>query len=114
MLGIRKALGLFANLRPALLYPELAEASTLKSGRVAGLDFMIVRELTGDIYFGEPRGRAERRRRRRGLRHDALRRRARSARIARVGFETARRRRGRLCWVDKANVLDTSILWREV
>jgi 3-isopropylmalate dehydrogenase len=75
ILGIRKALGLFANLRPALLYPELAAASTLKPEVVAGLDLMIVRELTGDIYFGEPaRTRPQRRGRRRGLRHDALQR----------------------------------------
>ena len=75
ILGIRKALGLFANLRPALLYPELAAASTLKADVVAGLDLMIIRELTGDIYFGEPRGRRQQRRGRgRRLRHDALRR----------------------------------------
>ena len=114
ILGIRKALGLFANLRPALLYPELAAASTLKAEVVAGLDLMIIRELTGDIYFGEPRGR------RKGAAGDdegfdtmcygagEIRR------IARVGFETARSRSRRLCSVDKANVLDTSILWREV
>jgi 3-isopropylmalate dehydrogenase len=114
ILGIRKALGLFANLRPALLYPELAAASTLKADVVAGLDVMIVRELTGDIYFGEPRGRrttAE------GEREgfDTMRYAdSEIARIARVGFETARRRRRKLTSVDKANVLDTSILWREV
>jgi 3-isopropylmalate dehydrogenase len=113
ILGIRKALGLFANLRPALLYPELATASTLKPEVVAGLDLLIVRELTGDIYFGQPRGR-----------------RANAAgevegfdtmhyaeseirRIARVGFEAAQKRSRRLTSVDKANVLDTSILWRE-
>ena len=114
ILGIRKALGLFANLRPALLYPELAAASTLRADVVAGLDVMIVRELTGDIYFGEPRGRrttAE------GEREgfDTMRYAdSEIARIARVGFETARRRRRKLTSVDKANVLDTSILWREV
>ncbi len=114
ILGIRKALGLFANLRPALSYPELAGASTLKSEVVAGLDLLIVRELTGDIYFGEPRGRQ---RNAAGddegfdtMRYSA----SEIRRIARVGFETARRRGGRLCSVDKANVLDTSILWREV
>ena len=113
ILGIRKALGLFANLRPALLFPELAEASTLKAEVVAGLDIMIVRELTGDIYFGEPRGRRvtasgepE------GF--DTMRyARSEIERIARVGFETARRRARRLTSVDKANVLDTSMLWRE-
>lgn len=114
ILGIRKALGLFANLRPALLYPELAGASTLKPEVVAGLDLMIVRELTGGIYFGTPRGR-------RKNEHgddeafDTMRYAVPEIeRIARVGFETARRRSGRLTSVDKANVLDTSILWREV
>jgi 3-isopropylmalate dehydrogenase len=114
ILGIRKALSLFANLRPALLYPELAGSSTLKPEVVAGLDVMIVRELTGDIYFGEPRGR---RKNAAGddegfdtMRYSA----AEIRRIARVGFQTARRRAKRLCSVDKANVLDTSILWREV
>ena len=114
ILRIRKALGLFANLRPALLYPELAGASTLKPDVVAGLDLVIVRELTGDIYFGEPRGRrttpgGERE----GF--DTMRyAEGEIARIARVGFEAARRRRRQLVSVDKANVLDTSILWREV
>ena len=114
ILGIRKALALFANLRPALLYPELAASSTLKSDVVAGLDVMIVRELTGDIYFGEPRGRrATADGEREGF--DTMRYSEREiARIARVGFETARKRRRRLTSVDKANVLDTSILWREV
>jgi len=107
-------LSLFANLRPALLYPELAAASTLKPEVVAGLDLMIIRELTGDIYFGQPRGR---RKAAAGddegfdTMHYSVRE---VQRIARVGFETARRRGGRLCSVDKANVLDTSILWREV
>ena len=114
ILGIRKALGLFANLRPALLYPELAAASTLKPDVVAGLDIVIIRELTGDIYFAEPRGRrttAE------GEREgfDTMRyAEGEIARIARVGFETARKRQRRLTSVDKANVLDTSMLWREV
>ena len=114
ILGIRKALGLFANLRPALLYPELADASTLKAEVVAGLDVVIVRELTGDIYFGSPRGR-------RTNEHgdeegfDTMRYSVPEIeRIAKVGFETARRRSHRLTSVDKANVLDTSILWREV
>ncbi len=114
ILGIRKALRLFANLRPALLYPELAAASTLKPEVVAGLDLMIIRELTGDIYFGEPRGR-----RRNAAGEDEgfdtmLYSEGEIRRIARVGFETARRRGKKLCSVDKANVLDTSILWREV
>jgi 3-isopropylmalate dehydrogenase len=114
ILAIRRELGLFANLRPALLYPELASASTLKPDVVSGLDLMIVRELTGDIYFGEPRGR---RTTAQGADEgfDTMRYSAPEVeRIARVGFETARARARRLCSVDKANVLDTSILWREV
>ena len=114
LLGIRKALALFANLRPALLHPELAAASTLKPEIVAGLDVVIVRELTGDIYFGEPRGR---RRTAGGEREgfDTMRyAESEIDRIARVGFETARKRQRRLTSVDKANVLDTSMLWREV
>ena len=114
ILGIRKALALFANLRPALLYPELAAASTLKPDVVAGLDVIIVRELTGDIYFGEPRGR---RTNAAGEREgfDTMRyAESEIVRIARVGFETARKRQRRLTSVDKANVLDTSMLWREV
>ena len=114
ILGIRKALGLFANLRPALLYAELASASTLKAEVVSGLDLMIVRELTGDVYFGEPRGR---RKSAQGddegfdtMRYSV----PEIERIARIGFETARARGRKLCSVDKANVLDTSILWREV
>jgi 3-isopropylmalate dehydrogenase len=114
LLGIRKDLQLFANLRPALLYPELAASSSLKPEVVAGLDIMIIRELTGDIYFGQPRGR---RRNAAGedegfdTMHYA---RSEIERIARVGFETARKRGKKLCSVDKANVLDTSIFWREV
>jgi 3-isopropylmalate dehydrogenase len=114
LLQIRKALALFANLRPALLYPELAAASTLKPEVVAGLDLMIIRELTGDIYFGQPRGR---RRNAAGADEgfDTMRYSVPEVeRIARVGFETARARGRKLCSVDKANVLDTSILWREV
>jgi 3-isopropylmalate dehydrogenase len=114
LLGIRKDLKLFANLRPAMLYPELAESSSLKPEIVAGLDIMIIRELTGDIYFGQPRGR-----RKNSVGEDegfdtmhyAV---SEIERIARVGFETARKRGKKLCSVDKANVLDTSILWREV
>ena len=114
LLSIRKALGLFANLRPALLYPELAASSSLKPEVVSGLDIMIVRELTGDIYFGTPRGR------RVNPAGDAegfdtmLYSEPEIRRIARFGFEVARKRRRKLCSVDKANVLDTSILWREV
>src|SRR5947207_1280084 len=114
LLGIRKALGLFANLRPALLYPELAAASSLKPEVVAGLDVMIVRELTGDIYFGAPRGRrtnAAGETEGFDTMHYSE---SEIRRIVQVGFEIARKRQKKLCSVDKANVLDTSILWREV
>ncbi len=114
LLGVRKALGLFANLRPAFLYPELASASTLKADVVAGLDLMIVRELTGDIYFGTPRGRRTNARGETEGFDTMLYSEPEIERIARVGFMTARERSRRLCSVDKANVLDTSILWREV
>jgi 3-isopropylmalate dehydrogenase len=113
ILGIRKALGLFANLRPATLYPELAGVSTLKTEVVAGLDLMIVRELTGDIYFGSPRGRRTNAAGETEGFDTMLYSTPEIHRIARVGFETARKRNRRLCSVDKANVLDTSILWRE-
>jgi 3-isopropylmalate dehydrogenase len=114
LLRIRKELGLFANLRPAVLYEELADASTLRPEVVAGLDVMILRELTGDIYFGHPRGQ---RKTESGEREgfDTMRYSEQEVRrIARVGFGIARKRSRRLCSVDKANVLDTSILWREV
>jgi 3-isopropylmalate dehydrogenase len=114
ILGIRKSLGLFANLRPALLYPEVAAAAPLKPEIVAGLDLMIVRELTGDIYFGAPRGqRVNAAGEREGF--DTMHySEAEIRRIARVGFEIARKRGKKVCSVDKANVLETSILWREV
>jgi 3-isopropylmalate dehydrogenase len=114
ILGIRKDLKLFANLRPALLYPELASASTLKPEVVAGLDLMIIRELTGDIYFGQPRGRRTNAQGEDEGFDTMLYARSEIERIARVGFDTARKRGKKLCSVDKANVLDTSILWREV
>jgi 3-isopropylmalate dehydrogenase len=114
ILAIRKALGLFANLRPALLFPELASASTLKPEVVAGLDLMIVRELTGDVYFGVPRGRRINATGENEGFDTMLYAESEIRRIARVGFEIARKRGRRLCSVDKANVLDTSILWREV
>ena len=114
LLRIRKELGLFANLRPAVVFPELASASSLKSELVEGLDLMILRELTGDIYFGQPRGR---RQTESGedegfdtMRYSV----SEIERIARVAFDIAKKRNGKLCSVDKANVLDTSILWREV
>ena len=114
LLRIRKELGLFANLRPTLVYEELANASTLKTEVVAGLDIMILRELTGDIYFGQPRGmRQTTGGEREGF--DTMKySESEIRRIARVGFDIARKRARRLCSVDKANVLDTSILWREV
>ncbi|HEX9433935.1 MAG TPA: 3-isopropylmalate dehydrogenase [Burkholderiales bacterium] len=113
LLGLRKALGLFANLRPAQVHPELASASALKPEVVAGLDILIVRELTGDIYFGEPKGIREINGEREGF--DTMRyREGEVRRIARVAFEAARKRRKRVCSVDKANVLETSQLWREV
>jgi len=114
LLRIRKELNLFANLRPAVVFPELANASSLRPELVENLDLMILRELTGDIYFGQPRGR-------RSLDNgdeegfDTM---CYSSseidRIARVAFDVARKRNNRVCSVDKANVLDTSILWREV
>jgi len=114
LLGIRKSLGLFANLRPARLHPELAAASTLKPEAVAGLDLMIVRELTGDIYFGAPRGRRTNAAGEAEGFDTMLYSEPEIRRIARVGFDIARKRKRKLCSVDKANVLDTSILWREV
>ncbi len=114
LLRLRKELGLFANLRPAVIYPELAAASTLKPEVVAGLDLLIVRELTGDIYFGQPRGI---RRLDSGEREgfDTMRySESEIRRIAHVAFRAARKRRRRVCSVDKANVLETTQLWREV
>ena len=114
LLGLRSELQLFANLRPAILYPQLASASTLKPEVVAGLDLLIVRELTGDIYFGEPRGvRTLANGEREGFNtmkyaeHEV-------ERVTRVAYDAARKRRKKLCSVDKANVLETSGLWREV
>ena len=114
LLRIRKELALFANLRPAVLYPELASASTLRPEIVAGLDIMILRELTGDIYFGQPRGRRQTAAGEREGFDTMLYSESEIRRIAHVGFQTARKRSRKLCSVDKANVLDTSILWREV
>src|SRR5438128_11307843 len=113
ILGLRKALGLFANLRPAQVHPELAAASALKAEVVAGLDILIVRELTGDIYFGEPKGVRDAGGEREGF--DTMRyRESEIRRIARVAFDAAGKRAKRVCSVDKANVLETSQLWREV
>jgi 3-isopropylmalate dehydrogenase len=113
ILGLRKALGLFANLRPAQVFPELAAASSLKSEVVAGLDILIVRELTGDIYFGQPKGIRDKGGEREGF-DTMLYSESEVRRIARVGFEAARKRSRKLCSVDKANVLETSQLWRDV
>lgn len=113
LLGIRKMLGLFANLRPAVLYPELANASTLKPAIVSGLDILIVRELTGDIYFGEPRGIERRDDQRIGF-NTMIYSEAEIRRIARVAFQAARKRNLRLCSVDKMNVLECTQLWRDV
>jgi len=113
ILGLRKALGLFANLRPAQVYPELADASSLKADVVAGLDILIVRELTGDIYFGQPKGIRRKGTEREGF-DTMLYSESEVRRIARVGFEAARKRSRKLCSVDKANVLETSQLWRDV
>ena len=113
ILGLRKELGLFANLRPAQVHPELADASSLKAELVAGLDILIVRELTGDIYFGAPKGIREKGGEREGF--DTMRySESEIRRIARVGFDAARKRSRKVCSVDKANVLETSQLWREV
>lgn len=114
LLRLRKHFDLFANLRPAMVYPELADASPLKADIVAGLDILIMRELTGDIYFGQPRGiRTNEAGEREGF--DTMRYSESEIRhIAQRGFEAARRRQRRLCSVDKANVLETTQLWRDV
>ncbi len=114
LLRLRKDLGLFANLRPAKVFPELVSASTLKPEVVAGLDILILRELTGDIYFGQPRGmRTLANGEREGF--DTMRySESEIRRIAHVGFRAATKRGKKLCSVDKCNVLETSQLWREV
>jgi 3-isopropylmalate dehydrogenase len=114
LLRLRAELDTFANLRPAIAYPDLVEASSLKADRVSGLDMLIVRELTGGIYFGHPRG----------IRHNAYGERegfntlvyseSQIERICRAAFDIAMKRDRRLCSVDKANVLEVSELWREV
>jgi len=114
ILRIRKELGLFANLRPAVLFPELTGASSLKPEVVSGLDIMIIRELTGDIYFGEPRGRRSNARGEREGYDTMLYSEPEIRRIAEVGFQTALKRGKKLCSVDKENVLETSRFWREV
>ncbi|CAG4884404.1 3-isopropylmalate dehydrogenase [Georgfuchsia toluolica] len=113
LLGIRKDLGLFANLRPAVLYPELANASSLKPEIVSGLDIMIVRELTGDIYFGEPRGISVEDGKRIG-RNTMIYSEDEIRRIGHVAFKAAQKRGKKVCSVDKINVLETTQLWRDV
>ena len=113
ILGLRKECDFFANLRPATVFPELADASTLKAEVVSGLDIMIVRELTGDIYFGQPRGITGSTGSREGfntMRYTE----AQIRRILHVGFRTARQRGKRLLSVDKMNVLETTQLWRDI
>ncbi|MBE0483030.1 MAG: 3-isopropylmalate dehydrogenase [Bacterioplanes sp.] len=114
LLGLRGGLELFANLRPAILYPQLAEASTLKPEVVAGLDILIVRELTGGIYFGQPRGiRTLENGERQGYNTDVYSE-SEIRRIAKVAFEAAQKRGKKLCSVDKANVLEVTVLWRDI
>lgn len=114
LLGLRSGLGLFSNLRPAILHPQLADASTLKPEVVAGLDIMIVRELTGDIYFGQPRGiRVLENGERQGF-NTMVYSESEIERIGRSAFDIAMRRNKRVCSVDKANVLECTELWREV
>jgi len=114
LLGLRSELKLFGNLRPAILYPQLAAASSLKAELVANLDILIIRELTGGIYFGQPRGieqldNGEKR----GI-NTYVDTESEIRRIGRLAFESARKRDKRLCSVDKANVLEVTELWREV
>ena len=113
LLGIRKDLNLFANLRPAILYPELANASTLKPEVVAGLDILIIRELTGDIYFGQPRGVREENGERVGF-NTMVYSESEIRRIGHVAFQAAQKRGKKLCSVDKMNVLECTQLWRDV
>jgi len=114
LLGLRSGLGLFANLRPAILYPQLADASTLKPEVVSGLDIMIVRELTGGIYFGQPRGiRTLENGEKQGF-NTLVYSESEIDRICRVAFDIARQRNRRVCSVDKANVVECTELWREV
>jgi len=113
LLGLREQLGLFANLRPAKLYPMLAEASTLKRDVIEGLDLLVVRELTGGIYFGKPRGIEKIPGGERGINTEVYTTQE-IRRIAKIAFDAARKRRRRVTSVDKANVLESSELWRRV
>jgi 3-isopropylmalate dehydrogenase len=113
LLGIRSELNLFANLRPAILYPQLADASTLKADVVAGLDLMIVRELTGGIYFGQPRGVKQLDNGEKQGFNTLVYKESEINRIGKVAFDIARKRNSRVCSVDKADVLECTELWRE-
>src|SRR5215469_12396506 len=114
ILRLRKEMDLFANLRPAVVFEALADASSLKRELVSGLDLMIVRELTGGIYFGEPRGvETLPDGSRRGVNTEVYTE-AEIERVSRVAFDLARKRQKRLCEVDKANVMESGLLWREV
>ena len=114
LLQIRSELDLFGNLRPAILYPQLADASSLKKELVAGLDILIVRELTGGIYFGEPRGiRTLENGEREGFNTDKYSE-SEVRRVGRLAFDLARKRGKKVCSVDKANVMECTVLWREV
>lgn len=113
LLRLRAELDLFANLRPAAIYGDLVDASTLKRSVVEGTDLMVIRELTGGIYFGEPRGEMTSRRGP-AVGNTMIYTEAEVERIVRVGFDIARKRRGKLCSVDKANVLEVSVMWRKV
>lgn len=113
LLGLREQLGLYANLRPAKLYPMLADASTLKAEVITGIDLLVVRELTGGIYFGKPKGIEKTPEGERGINTEVYTT-AEITRIAKVAFEAARKRRKKVTSVDKANVLESSELWRRV
>jgi 3-isopropylmalate dehydrogenase len=113
LLALRKRLGLFANLRPVKVFPALVDASVIKPSVLEGVDVLVVRELTGGIYYGRPRGRRQTKRGWSAV--DTMRySEAEIERVLRVGFESARERRKHLCSVDKANVLETSRLWRRI
>jgi len=115
LLAMRKSMDLFANLRPAKVLPQLIDASTLKREIVEGVDIMVIRELTGDVYFGEPKGITtdEKTGERTGF-NNMIYRESEIERIARVAFDVAGKRRGQVCSIDKANVLDVSQLWKDV
>jgi 3-isopropylmalate dehydrogenase len=113
LLAMRKSLGLFANLRPAKVLPQLVGASTLRPEIVSGVDIMVVRELTGDVYFGEPKGMTTKDGERFGYNNMCYKE-SEISRIAKVAFDIARKRGKKVCSVDKANVLDVSQLWRDV